>query len=83
MGGLWAYADDLLWFIERHPPYGGELVRLRDDGYTISLAETKNPDERAVLIASEPLTDEKGWKQLGRGELLVVSDGLVEERIPC
>lgn len=80
-GTLWAYADNSLHFIERRPPYGGELVRLVDDGYTISLAEVKRPDERAVLIATEPLTDEPSWQQLGAGELLVVRDGAVQDRI--
>jgi len=79
---LWAYADNSLHFVERTPPYGGELVQLLDDGYTISLAEVKRPRERAVLVATEPLTDEASWEQLSCGELLVVRDGKVEERLP-
>jgi glutamine amidotransferase len=54
---LWAYADNSLSFVERRPPYGGELVRLVDDGYSVSLATVKRPDERAVLVATEPLTN--------------------------
>ena len=79
---LWAYADNSLHFVERTPPYGGELVQLRDDGYTISLAEVKRPGERAVLVATEPLTDEASWERLSSGELLVVRDGKVEDRLP-
>jgi predicted glutamine amidotransferase len=78
---LWAYADNSLYFIERKPPYGGELVRLVDNGYSISLAEVKRGDEQAVLVATRPLTDETGWQQLAAGELLVVRDGLVETRL--
>jgi predicted glutamine amidotransferase len=78
---LWAYADNSLHFVERRPPYGGELVRLVDDGYAIKLAEIKRPDERAVLIATEPLTNEPSWQRLSAGELLVVRDGTVEKRI--
>lgn len=78
---LWAYADHSLHFLERTPPYGGELVRLVDDGYAISLAKVKAPDERAVLIATEPLTDEAGWWKLDPGELLVVREGRIEQRL--
>ncbi|MEK6542823.1 MAG: class II glutamine amidotransferase [Elusimicrobiota bacterium] len=76
-GTLWARADTSLWFIERKPPYGGQLVNLKDAGYCISLAHVKRPDERAVLVATRPLSDEPGWKQLKRGELLWVRDGSV------
>jgi predicted glutamine amidotransferase len=78
---LWAYAHDRLHFIERRPPYGGELVRFKDDGYAIGLKDVKNPEERAVLIATEPLTDEPGWTRLNQGELLVGRGGRVERRI--
>jgi glutamine amidotransferase len=77
---VWAYADNSLHFIQRKPPYGGELVRLREDGYAISLSEVKGPQEVAVLIATEQLTDEAGWHRLDPGELLVVGHGRVRER---
>lgn len=78
---LWAYADDRLSFIERRPPYGGELVRLHDDGYAISLKEVKRPDERAILVATESLTDEAGWQSLNPRELLIVREGRAVERL--
>lgn len=78
---LWAYADDALHLIERKPPFGGRLVTALDDGYTIDLAEVKAPDERAVLVATEPLTDEPGWTRLGRGELAVIKDGAASQRL--
>lgn len=78
---LWAYAEDSLYFLHRVPPYGGELVQLRDDGYSIRLSEVKAPDERAVLIATDPLTNEAGWEKLNCGELLVVRAGRVEQRL--
>lgn len=78
---LWAYGDDSLYFMERKPPYGGELVQLIDDGFRISLAEVKRPDERALLIATQPLTNESGWHKLGAGELIAVRDGQVTSRL--
>lgn len=59
---LWAYADNALHFIERRPPYGGELVRLLQEGYTVALSDVKKSDERAILVATCPLTDESGWE---------------------
>ncbi len=78
---LWAYADNALHFIERRPPYGGELVRLEEDGYAICLSEVQRPDERAVLVATVPLTNETGWRKLHAGELLIVRDGRVERSL--
>jgi glutamine amidotransferase len=78
---LWAYADDSLHFVERGAPCGGHLVTLQDDGYSVDLAEVKRPGERAVLVATRPLTDEPGWQSLEAGELLVVRDGGVADRI--
>ena len=75
---VWAYAHDSLHVIERKPPYGGELVRLIDDGYSISLSEVKAPEEVAVLVATKPLTDEIGWRRLNRGQLLIIRDGRIK-----
>lgn len=76
---LWVYADNSLYYIQRTPPYGGQLVELKDDGYSISLAEVKGLDETAMLIATRPLTDEASWKQMLPGELLVMRNGEVLE----
>jgi glutamine amidotransferase len=74
---LWAYADDSLHYIHRKPPHGDELVHLKEDGYAIRLPEMKHPAETAVLIATEPLTDERGWRSLEPGELLIVREGMI------
>ena len=76
---LWAYADDALHFVERKPPFGGELVSLCEDGYTISLTEVKAWDERAVLVATQPLSNEE-WERLDCGTLLEIRDGAVQGR---
>jgi glutamine amidotransferase len=76
---LWAYADQSLYYTERIPPHGGELVRLKDDGYSISLGEVKAPNERAILFATKPLSDEN-WTQMSPGELIAVSNGYIVGR---
>lgn len=74
---LWAHCSDRLSYISRKPPYGGELVELTDEGYSVGLDEVKGPDERAVIICTEPLTDEDGWVELKSNELLEASSGSV------
>jgi predicted glutamine amidotransferase len=74
---LWAYADHSLHYLERTPPFGGRLVTLEEEGYSIELDEVKARDEHATLVATEPLSDETGWTSLEPGDLLVVREGLV------
>jgi len=63
-------------------------IDLADDDYDLSLqfGETLRlgdaPDERAVIVASVPLTPEPGWEKLDAGEFLVVRDGRLLERVP-
>lgn len=78
---LWAYADHSLHYIERKPPFGGRLVTLEEEGYTVELDEIKAPDERATLVATKPLSVEPGWTSLAPGSLLVIREGLVESII--
>lgn len=54
---LYAYGDDSLFYVKRKAPF--EFVTLRDDQYEVHLSEVKAPDEKAVIVATEPLTDEK------------------------
>jgi glutamine amidotransferase len=77
---LWAYADDSLSYVERTPPYGGHLVTLVEDRYSISLEEVKTPDERAILVATRPLSTEEEWHGLRQGELLIIRAGRVADR---
>ena len=57
-------------------------IDLADQDYDVSLRLGDAPDERAVIIASVPLTDESGWQKLEAGEFLVVRDGLILKRVP-
>jgi len=79
---LWAYADTSLWFVERKPPFDGRFVRLRDEGYAISLADVKRSNEKAVLVATELLTsDGEKWTRMPSGELPGTAAGEVRERL--
>jgi glutamine amidotransferase len=75
---LFAYHDGhkTLHVIEKRAGDLGE-IGMADDDYDVSLRLGDAPDERAVIVASVPLTDERGWRKLDGGEFLVVRDGLV------
>lgn len=79
---LFAYHDGhkTLHFIEKRAEDLGE-IDMDDDDYELSLTPGDAPDERAVIVASVPLTKEPGWLKLEAGEFLVIRDGLVVERV--
>ncbi|MCM8832236.1 MAG: class II glutamine amidotransferase [Candidatus Omnitrophica bacterium] len=59
---LYAYGDDSLYFVKREPPF--QEVTLKDDGYHLHLKEIKDPDEKAIIIATKPLTKEENWQKI-------------------
>lgn len=78
---LWAHAHDALWLLQREPPHDRIHVRLPRENYSIWLSEVKAPNERAVLVATQPLTKGESWERLRPGELLVIRNGRVEQRL--
>lgn len=58
---------------ERIAPF--ERVSLRDEDWMVDLAAEKRHDQRGVVIATRPLTDEK-WNDLALGCLRVFKDGV-------
>lgn len=73
---LYAYRDrngyNGLCMTERAAPYGA--VALRDEDWEVDLAEEKLPNQKGVVIATSPLTDER-WTNLRLGSLRVFKDG--------
>lgn len=80
---LYAYYDGhrTLHFVEHRAEDLGTL-RGEDDDYTIRLRLGDAPDERAVIIASVPITAEAGWTKLEPGTFLVCRAGAVVQRVP-
>lgn len=68
---LFAFGDDSLYFVKREFPF--QKVTLRDTGYCLELVEIKAPNEKAIIIATEPLTKEENWNPI-KG-LKVFKDG--------
>ncbi len=73
---LYAYRDrngyNGLCMTERAAPYGA--VALRDEDWEVDLAEEKRPNQKGVVIATRPLTNER-WTDLPPGSLRVFKDG--------
>jgi len=59
---LYAYGHDQLSFVKRKAPF--QEVTLKDDEYTVHLSEIKAPDEKAILIATEPFTIDENWQKI-------------------
>lgn len=80
---LFAYHDGhkTLHVVEKRAADLGE-IGMSDDDYTLALRVGDAPDERAVIVASVPLTDEEGWRKLEAGEFLVIRRGAVVGRVP-
>lgn len=78
---LFAYHDGhkTLHLMEKHATDLGE-IGMADSDYRLSLRLGDAPDERAVIVASVPLTDEPGWERLDAGSFVVVRDGIVTDR---
>lgn len=77
---LYAYHDGhkTLHVMEKHAADLGE-IGMADDDYRLSLEVGDAPAERAVIVASVPLTDEPGWRKLAAGSFLVIRGGEVVE----
>jgi glutamine amidotransferase len=69
-----------LWYIVREPPF--ETAKLIDVDYSIDFAKVTTPSDRVAVITTKPLTNEKGWKEFKRGELLMFDKGLPYSK-PC
>ena len=78
---LFAYHDGhkTLHYVQHRAEDAGD-VELQDEDYRVSLRLGDSDNERAVIVATVPLTEEPGWTKLDPGDFLVIRDGLVVER---
>jgi glutamine amidotransferase len=79
---LYAYHDGhkTLHVLAKQAADLGEIA-MDDDDYRLALRLGDAPDERAVIVASVPLTAEPGGEKLDAGEFLVIRGGQVIRRI--
>jgi glutamine amidotransferase len=70
-----------LWYIVREPPFSS--AKLIDVDYSIEFAKVNTPADRIAVITTKPLTNEEGWKEFKRGELLMFDRGIPYSAPSC
>ena len=71
---LWAHSSTQLSYLVRQQPF--RRARLQDDDLSVNFAELTSPDDRVVVVVTEPLTADEEWTAFAPGELKVFVDGL-------
>lgn len=62
-----------LYFTKRS--FGNNKITLEDADYKIKVSDMKREGEKAVIVATKPLTKDEEWEKFGEGELKVFVDG--------
>lgn len=70
---LYAHSSTRLFWLRREHPF--PTAHLVDDDLALDLSEANGPDDRMVLVATEPLTRNEAWVPFGAGELRVFVAG--------
>lgn len=70
---LYAHCSTRLHWLQRRHPF--ETVQLVDRDLALDLSTVNGPDDRMVLVATEPLTRNERWIPFEAGELRVFVDG--------
>jgi predicted glutamine amidotransferase len=70
-----------LYYIVRQPPFS--TAKLLDTDYEIDFRRVTTPADRVAVITTKPLTEEPGWTEFARGELLMFDKGLPYKTPKC
>jgi predicted glutamine amidotransferase len=70
---VYAHASTRLFWLQREHPF--PTAHLVDNDITLDLGVANGPDDRMVLVATEPLTRNEAWTPFGPGELQVFMAG--------
>lgn len=70
---LYAYCADHLSYVLRRPPF--TTAHLVDKDVTVDFSTVTGPNDKAVIIATQPLTDDEEWVTMKAGELKVFHMG--------
>ena len=64
-----------LHYIIRQPPFS--TAKLMDvEEYEVDFSQVTTENDRVAVIATKPLTDEEGWHEFEKGDLLLFDHGL-------
>jgi predicted glutamine amidotransferase len=70
---VYAHASTRLFWLKREHPF--PTAHLVDHDITLDLSVANRPDDRMVLVTTEPLTRNEAWTPFGSGELQVFVAG--------
>jgi predicted glutamine amidotransferase len=70
-----------LYYIIRQPPFS--TAQLIDVDYSIDFAQFTTSNDRVAVITTKPLTNEDGWMEFERGQLLLFDKGLAYKTPSC
>lgn len=70
---LMAHCSTLLTWIQRCAPFS--VAHLSDDDLSVDFREHTGLDDRVVVIATAPLTDNEAWTTVAPGTLMLFRDG--------
>lgn len=71
-----------LWYIIREPPFSTAKL-IDDDDYSIDFAKVTTTSDRVAVITTKPLTQEPGWVEFQRGELILFDQGKAYRTPQC
>ena len=74
---LWTHASTRLHYVQRQHPFAN--VQLKDQDVKVDLAALNSPEDRLVIVVTEPLTTNEEWVAMEPGEFKVFVDGAVLE----
>ena len=63
-----------LYYIIREPPFS--TAKLLDTDYEIDFRRVTTPADRVAVITTKPLTEESGWTEFQRNELIMFNRGV-------
>ena len=72
---LWAHASTKLHYVQRQHPFS--QVQLKDEDVAVDLSELNCPEDRLVIVVTEPLTTKENWVAMKAGEMKVFVDGAI------
>ncbi|NBW50102.1 MAG: class II glutamine amidotransferase [Betaproteobacteria bacterium] len=78
---LWAHASTKLSYVLRQHPF--PEVQLKDEDVTVDLSDLNGPEDRQVIVVTEPLTTNEAWVAMESGELQAFVDGKPLTRTVC
>jgi glutamine amidotransferase len=77
---LWAHASTHLHYVQRQYPF--DTVQLKDEEVSVDLSELNGPDDKLVIVVTQPLTTNENWVAMAPGEMRVFKDGSLLPELP-